>query len=61
MMISTIKPYGALTDFAIRYRFEQDGEFYVVDMAYNIFQVSNIEYHRLRCPIRKMEKKVRLK
>ena len=59
MMIATIKPYGAIVDRTIQYRFEQDDKYYVVDSAYNTYQVNESEYKRLTCPIKKYPKKVR--
>jgi hypothetical protein len=58
-MVMTTKPYGAINDKAIRYRFEQDGKYYVVDLAYNKYQVNESVYKKLTCPIKKYEKKVR--
>ena len=58
-MIRIIKPFGAISDLVIQFRFEQDGKFYVVDNAYNTAQVEESEYKRLTCPVKKYQKKVR--
>lgn len=60
-MISTIKPFGSFADRLAQYRFTQDGKYYVVDEEYNQYQIEESEYMALKCPIRKITKKVRLK
>ena len=59
MIISTKKPFGAISDKAIQYRFEQDNKFYVMDNGYNPIEISESDYMRLTCPIKKYGKKVR--
>ena len=52
-MITTIRPYGATSN-DIRYRYEEDGKYYIVDNAYNQFEVSKHEYMKLKAPIKKI-------
>ena len=59
MMITTIKPYGAISDKSIQYRFEQEGKYYIVDVAFNIAQISESDYMKLNCPVKKYPKKAR--
>lgn len=59
VMIMTEKPYGALNDKSIQYRFEEDGNYYVVDVAYNKYLVSEKDYKKLTCPIKKFRRKAR--
>jgi len=54
MMIATLRPYGSINDKSIQYRFENKGKFYVVDKGYNPIEVSESEYMKLKCPVRKM-------
>ena len=59
MMVATIKPYGAISDKSIQYRFEQEGKYYIVDNAFNTAQISESDYMKLNCPVKKYLKKVR--
>ena len=59
MMIMTEKPYGAISDRSIAYRFEQDGNYYIVDNASNVARISESDYKKLNCPVKKYPKKVR--
>lgn len=52
-MIETIKPYGSIGENTIQYRYVEDNKFYVVDTTYNKMEVSESEYNKLKCPVRK--------
>ena len=59
MMITTKKPYGAIGDKSIQYRFVQDKNYYIVDSASNVWEISESDYMKLTCPVKKYIRKVR--
>ena len=56
-MIKTIKPFGAIVEFLIAYRFAKEGKYYIVDELSNVMEVSEEEYKKLKCPIRKFRQR----
>ena len=54
MMIAVLKPSGLfISDVELKCRYQLNGKFYVVDNGYNKLEVSEKDYMRLKCPIRK--------
>ena len=52
-MIATLKPYGSISDNAIKYRYEEKGKYFVIDKGFNKIEIAKEEYMKLKCPIRK--------
>lgn len=56
-MIKTLRPYGAFSGI-IRYRFEQDNKYYIVDITYSQIEIEKDDYMKLKAPIKKVVRKV---
>ena len=53
-MIKTNKPTTLyISNTCIKSRFIRDNKYYVVDNAYNELEVSQEDYYKLHCPVRK--------
>ena len=57
MMIETKIPYGSVSDRVVEYRYQENGKYYVVDNASNIWEINENEYMKLKCPIKKVYRK----
>lgn len=55
-MILTERPYGAISENYVSYRYEWKGKFYIVDDHLNVLEVVEREYNRLNCPIKEPKK-----
>lgn len=54
-MISTLKPYGATS--SAKYRYEEEGRYYVIDDVSNQYEVAKSEYMKLTCPVKKIKRR----
>ena len=57
MMINTKKPYGSIRSQDIQYRFECEGRYFIMDYAYNKWELEKEDYMKLKAPIKKWEGK----
>ena len=55
-MISTLRPYGA-TNVPIKFRYEEEGKYYVIDEVSNQYEISKSEYMKLTCPVKKIKRR----
>ena len=54
MMMKTIKPSGVYVgESIIQYRYEREGKYYIVDKGFNKMEISQEDYMKLKCPIKK--------
>lgn len=51
-MTSTIKPFGAVANDLLQFKFELRGKYYVADKTFNYYEVSENEYLSLKLPIK---------
>lgn len=52
-MIATIKPFGAIGERFIQFKYEDNGKFYIIDNLFNRIEIGKKDYDNLNCPVNK--------
>ena len=52
-MIATIKPFGAIGEQFIQFKYEDKGKFFIIDNLYNRIEIDKKDYDTLNCRIKK--------
>ncbi len=51
-MIKTIRPFGSIANQIVKYKFETNEKYYVVDDLYDAYEISKDDFINLDLPIR---------